>query len=103
MTRTVRITAQEAHDAVERRGALLVCAYRVPEVYENVRLKGSMFVADFLAQAHDFPIDTEIIVYCTFRNEASSVELASTLIQRGFSNIKVLAGGVTAWKNAGFE
>lgn len=36
-------------------------------------------------------------------NEATSARRAEEYRAQGFTNVKALAGGVEAWKNAGFE
>ncbi len=43
------------------------------------------------------PKDALIIVYCACPNDASAVIAARKLLERGFSNVRPLAGGFDAW------
>ena len=42
--------------------------------------------------------DSEIVLYCTCPNEETSLSVHHQLSQRGFKNVKVLIGGLPAWK-----
>lgn len=42
--------------------------------------------------------DSEIVVYCTCPNEESSLTAYHRLKERGFQRVKVLTGGLPAWK-----
>jgi membrane protein DedA with SNARE-associated domain/rhodanese-related sulfurtransferase len=43
----------------------------------------------------------EIVVYCSCPNEASAALVAQALAKAGFTNVRVLAGGLDAWIAAG--
>lgn len=47
------------------------------------------------------PKDGLIVVYCACPNDASAVVAARRLIERGFSNVRPLLGGIDAWAAAG--
>ena len=42
--------------------------------------------------------DSEIVLYCTCPNEETSLDVYSKLVKRGFQRVKVLTGGLPAWK-----
>jgi len=42
-----------------------------------------------------------VIVYCDCPNEASAALVARKLMQRGFTRVRPLAGGIEAWRDAG--
>jgi len=47
------------------------------------------------------PKDALIVVYCACPNDASAVMAARKLLERGFSNVRPLAGGYDAWVATG--
>ncbi|WP_120966774.1 VTT domain-containing protein [Comamonas sp. lk] len=44
-----------------------------------------------------------LVVYCDCPNEISAARVARQLQRAGFSNVRPLTGGLTAWEAAGFE
>jgi rhodanese-related sulfurtransferase len=49
------------------------------------------------------PLETDIVIYCTCPNEASSARAFQLLQKQGFQRVRVLAGGFQAWRDNGFE
>jgi membrane protein DedA with SNARE-associated domain/rhodanese-related sulfurtransferase len=49
------------------------------------------------------PLETNIVIYCTCPNEASSARAFQLLQKQGFGRVRVLAGGFQAWRDNGFE
>jgi membrane protein DedA with SNARE-associated domain/rhodanese-related sulfurtransferase len=47
------------------------------------------------------PKDGMVVVYCACPNDASAVAAARKLLEKGFRNVRPLAGGVDAWVAAG--
>ncbi len=47
------------------------------------------------------PKDMMVVVYCACPNDASAVVAARKLLEKGFRNVRPLAGGVDAWIAAG--
>jgi membrane protein DedA with SNARE-associated domain/rhodanese-related sulfurtransferase len=47
------------------------------------------------------PRDREIVVYCTCPNEASAARVARVLMDRGFTRVRPLEGGLDSWLAAG--
>jgi rhodanese-related sulfurtransferase len=69
------------------------------------RIPGAKTVAldDLNAFVLEAPLDGEVIVYCACPNEASAARLAKQLMQRGFTRVRPLLGGIDAWIDAGFD
>jgi rhodanese-related sulfurtransferase len=49
----------------------------------------------------DMPQDSEVIVYCACPNEASAARVAKQLMQKGYTRVRPLTGGIDAWVAAG--
>jgi len=47
--------------------------------------------------------DRDIVLYCTCPNEASAAHIAKLLMNRGFTRVRPLLGGLEAWIAAGFS
>ena len=59
-----RITVEEAHQHVNGKQALLVCAYDDEAKCRKVNLEGSMSLTNFQSRAGSLPKTQEIIFYC---------------------------------------
>ena len=57
---------------------------------------------DALAQADDFPVDRDIVLYCACPREASARKGAQILMQKGYRRVRPLTGGMDAWASAGY-
>jgi membrane protein DedA with SNARE-associated domain/rhodanese-related sulfurtransferase len=51
----------------------------------------------------EFPQDREIVFYCACPNEASAALATRKLMDRGYSRVRPLHGGLDAWAAAGYE
>jgi rhodanese-related sulfurtransferase len=49
----------------------------------------------------DFAPDDILVTYCAMEEEAASEHAARLLKRRGFRNVRVLAGGFSAWRDEG--
>ncbi|HEU4389915.1 MAG TPA: rhodanese-like domain-containing protein, partial [Blastocatellia bacterium] len=49
----------------------------------------------------DVPRDRMIVTYCACPNDESAITAAQTLIQNGFTRVRVLKGGWNEWLKAG--
>ena len=56
---------------------------------------------DVVSRAADIPRDALIVAYCTCPHEESSLKVARTLTERGWTNVRALVGGLDAWQRAG--
>lgn len=46
--------------------------------------------------------DRDVIIYCACPNEISAARIAKMLMQQGFTRVRPLAGGIEAWREAGY-
>ncbi len=53
-------------------------------------------------QAADLPPDQEVVLYCACPNEVSAARIAKQLKAAGFRHVRPLAGGIEAWRAAGY-
>lgn len=99
-----RIRPEEVHPKLEGGGALLVCAYENEDKNRAFRLKGAITLQE-LETRRDEGLDRgiELVFYCACENDELATEQARAWSERGFSNVKVLGGGVERWKAAGFD
>ena len=102
MSEPIRISPQEARQKVTARHALLVCAYDDADKFTTHHLEGALSFSEFRSRLPGLAKNQEMIFYCAWSQEASAAGLAAKLINDGYSNVKVLKGGVEAWKAAGY-
>jgi rhodanese-related sulfurtransferase len=67
------------------------------------RISGAMPISleDIGKLVRDLPLDSEVIIYCACPNEASAARIAKQLMQKGFTRVRPLHGGIDAWVAAG--
>ena len=82
-------------------GALLVCAYGDDERWQQNRIDGAIPLAEFRSKEKSLRKDQEVVFYCACPNEETSTHVADEYTARGFTGVKVLVGGVKAWRTAG--
>jgi rhodanese-related sulfurtransferase len=100
--RVPRISPRDAQEGVERRGALLVCAYRA-EKCPGTHLFGAISLEELEARLPGLAPDREIILFCGCHREQTAAERAVEIEARGFRNVGVVAGGLLAWILEGYE
>jgi rhodanese-related sulfurtransferase len=98
-----RISVQQANAKTKANQALLVCAYEDEAKYQRLNLDGSISFASLQSRAASLPKTQEIIFYWGWPGDASAVGQAAKYQAQGFTNVKVLDGGVGAWKAAGYS
>ncbi len=101
MTVPMRISADLAREKSMSGSTLLVCAHEDADQFHTHRLEGAITWQRFESRLAELPKDQPIIFYCASTAEASAAGRAETVMGQGFSNVKVLGGGVDAWKRAG--
>lgn len=62
-----------------------------------------MSLDEVLPRVAELPEDREIVFYCACPNEASAAVAARRLMDRGYSRVRPLRGGLDAWAAAGYE
>ena len=102
MIKAERISVEEAYRRVQAKEALLVCGYNDEEKFKTMKLEGAISFSDFESKLPTLSKDQEIIFYCAWPQEATSAGQAAQYIKHGYINAKALAGGVEAWRNAGY-
>jgi rhodanese-related sulfurtransferase len=70
---------------------------RTTEEQAIARIKGAIPVSQELVKEvlNSWPRDAAIVTYC--HHGVRSLEAASFLLSRGFTNVRSLAGGIDAW------
>jgi membrane protein DedA with SNARE-associated domain/rhodanese-related sulfurtransferase len=68
------------------------------------RIPGAITVAhlDEPVDRLQLPGDRDIVIYCACPNEASAAKLARRLRAAGITRVRPLAGGIEAWRAAGY-
>jgi rhodanese-related sulfurtransferase len=65
------------------------------------KIKGALrFNGDLKTAAASLPKDKEIVTYCACSTDGGSVKAAMMLREAGFTNVRALKGGWTAWNAA---
>lgn len=97
-----RISVEELNQRIARRDSLIIVDLRHPlDVLAAPQLiSGAIPVKPDEIDAHvaSIPRDAEVILYCTCPNEETSLSVRGLLVKRGFQHVKVLSGGLPAWK-----
>jgi len=98
-----RVTVDALGELLDRGERPLIVDVRSQIARDDGRIPGAIAsLGDELAPeliAH--PKEALIVVYCACPNDASAVLAARKLLERGFRNVRPLAGGIDAWTAAG--
>jgi rhodanese-related sulfurtransferase len=78
-------------------GTLLVCAYEGEVGFRKYPLPGAIALSELRERLAGLPRDAEIVLYCRCPEDRTAVRRARELLDLGFPNVKVLAGGHAAW------
>ena len=96
-----QISVEIAWEKVKSGDALLICSYGGS--CEDILLEGAILHKELETRLPSQSKNQEIIFYCDWPDEATSAGLAEKYIKKGFTNVKVLKGGVEAWTDAGYS
>ena len=97
------IAAQQAHDMLAKDpSVMLVCAYEKDEQFRQYDLEGAISLNEFRKRAISLPKDEDVIFYCACPHDEAATKQAQRFFREGFSNARILQGGVNAWKAAGY-
>lgn len=90
------IAAGETPLVIDVRGAAArqVDARRIPGAIE-------LSLDEIEAGPDELPRDRQIVLYCTCPNEAAAAKAAQALLDRGYTRVRPLLGGLDAWVVAG--
>jgi len=103
--RMARVSVDELRELLDGAQPPIVLDVRSTIAQADGRIPGALSVQMDapLAPVADLPRNTEIIVYCSCPNEISAAKIAKALMMSGYSRVRPLAGGIDAWRDAGFE
>ena len=109
--RLARITPEELRDKLSAGERILVLDLQggvsqgqgVPAIPGAVRIDPRL-LGHYMKQYRnvDLATDREVVLYCASLGEATSARVALALRQRGFANVRPLAGGLQSWLEHGF-
>lgn len=96
------ITAQELAEMMTNKDFILINVH-IP--YAGELPKTDLFIPfnDIEGNAVKLPknMSTKIVIYC--RSGSMSADASKELLERGYTNIYDLTGGMNAWENAGLD
>jgi rhodanese-related sulfurtransferase len=96
-----KIDAGEACKLLSDPETLLVCAYEGDEEFQQHHLEGAISLHDFLSRKESLRKGQPIIFYCACPHDETANGQARKYQNEGFTNVKVLEGGVHTWEEAG--
>lgn len=91
------ISAKDAHEALAKNPATKLIDVRTDEEYEIANIPGAILVNSQpqLDEILKLPLDTPLIIHC--HHGVRSLSAAQFFIQKGFTNVASMAGGISAW------
>lgn len=96
-----RISPAEAQERLANNAdTMLVCAYDTNEKCRKNGLSGATSLKEFQARVDLIPKNREIIFLCACPAEEMSTRWADHFAGQGFRNVKVVEGGLEAWREA---
>lgn len=101
------ISAREAMDAYRQKKALIVDAmpnsfYKLQHIKGALNLPPAQFDIMYMANFPQDDKDKEIVVYGNTISAPYDLETANKLLLHGFSNVKILKGGLQDWTADGY-
>ena len=103
MTEPIRVVPEEIYEKVKSGKALLVCAYEDEVKFKKMQLEGAISFNEFKSKLSSLSKDQEIVFYWGWPGERTAAGQAAKYIDMGYQNVKCLAGGVEALKQAGYS
>jgi len=101
-TKYVDVSVQQGKEMIDR-GEVFILDVRTREEYNESHINGSTLipVQELAIRFKELPRDKKILVYC--RTGSRSATASEILVKNGFTLIYNMQGGITGWKNAGYE
>jgi rhodanese-related sulfurtransferase len=98
----VDVSVQQGKEMIDN-GEVFLLDVRTQEEYNEGHISGSTLipVQELEARLNELPRNKKILVYCRSGNR--SVTASETLVKNGFAQIFNIKGGITEWKNAGYD
>lgn len=94
----------QPEELAEIQSEVVILDTRSPQEYKEGHLKNARFVnfeTFSLKDVADISKDQKIVVYC--KSGGRSNQVAKQLIEAGYKRVKNLEGGITHWKEQGYE
>ncbi len=104
--RMARITVAELDQLLKSGNPPTIIDVRTGVAQQGGRIPGAMVMSvddDLSALVINPETSSEVIIYCACPNEASAARLAKKLMQRGYTRVRPLTGGIDAWLAAGYS
>ncbi len=106
MLRMARINAEELRHLMDsgKQPVIIDVRSRADRKLDPRSIPGALaFEVEELEKLIDsLPADRDVIFYCNCPNEASAARAAKRLIDRGYTRVRPLRGGLHAWIEAGY-
>ena len=91
------ITSQELHDALQQNDQIELVDVRTLEKHEAYNIGGKHIpLEEMPTRLNEIDRNKLIVTYCTMGNR--SMRALEFLVASGFTNVKSLEGGMTAWR-----
>ena len=84
------------------RASCSVSAYESEEEFRQHDFEGAISLNEFLKRKDSLPKDENVIFYCACPHDEGATRQAQKYFREGFTNARILQGGVNAWKEAGY-
>jgi rhodanese-related sulfurtransferase len=103
LLRLARISVQELRRLIDDGSPPAIVDVRTTRSFAALHIPGAlrMTIDEVDEQLASLPRDREIVLYCTCPNEASAARVARVLMDRGFTRVRPLEGGLDCWIEAG--
>ncbi len=103
LLRLARIRVEDLRPLIESGRPPAIVDVRTTRSFAAQHIRGAlrMTLEEVDEKLADLPRDGEIVLYCTCPNEASAARVARLLMDRGFTRVRPLEGGLDAWIAAG--
>jgi len=97
-----KVTVAEAKAMIESNPSLLIIDVSSQAEYEEAHLKGAVNIplSDLSSRMGQLDRNSAILVYC--RTGGRSAQACFVLVERGFTKVYNMEGGVAAWINSGY-
>ncbi len=103
LLRLARITVHELKQLIESGQPPAIVDVRTGGSFAACHIPGALRMTLDEIDLHlaALPREGEIVLYCTCPDEASAARVARALMDRGFTRVRPLAGGLESWREAG--
>jgi len=98
----VDISVQQGKEMIDR-GEVFILDVRTQDEYNEGHILGSTLIPvdELDSRLKELPRDKKILVYC--RSGSRSLTASEKLENSGFTQLYNMKGGITEWKNAGYD